>query len=32
MRAGRTVGELSRTEASEEAVMKLAFQGTVADD
>jgi len=32
MRAGRTVGELSRAEASEEAVMKLAFQGTVADD
>lgn len=32
MRAGRTVGELSRAEASEEAVMKLAFQGAVADD
>ncbi|MBI5337240.1 MAG: sugar ABC transporter ATP-binding protein [Mycolicibacterium rufum] len=32
MRAGRTVGELSRAEAGEEAVMKLAFQGAVADD
>lgn len=32
MRAGRTVGELSRAEASEEAVMKLAFQGAVSDD
>lgn len=32
MRAGRTVGEISRAEASEEAVMKLAFQGGVSDD
>lgn len=32
MRAGRTVGELSRAEASEESVMKLAFQGAVSDD
>ncbi|CAN5518532.1 sugar ABC transporter ATP-binding protein [soil metagenome] len=32
MRAGRTVGELNRAEASEEAVMKLAFQGAVSDD
>jgi ribose transport system ATP-binding protein len=32
MRAGSTVGELSRAEASEEAVMKLAFQGAVSDD
>jgi len=27
MRAGRTVGELSRAEATEESVMRLAFQG-----
>jgi ribose transport system ATP-binding protein len=27
MRAGRTVGELSGREMSEEAVMRLAFQG-----
>ena len=32
MRAGRTVGELTRAQASEEAVMKLAFQGAVSDD
>ncbi|CAN5621073.1 sugar ABC transporter ATP-binding protein [soil metagenome] len=32
MRAGRTVGELNRAEASEEAVMKLAFQGRAEDD
>lgn len=32
MRAGRTVGEISRADASEEAVMKLAFQGAVSDD
>jgi ribose transport system ATP-binding protein len=32
MRAGRTVGELNRAESSEEAVMKLAFQGAVSDD
>lgn len=32
MRAGRTVGELTRAEASEESVMKLAFQGAVSDD
>ncbi len=31
MRGGCTVGELDRAEASEEAVMKLAFQGTVSD-
>lgn len=32
MRAGKTVGELTRAEASEEAVMMLAFQGGVSDD
>jgi ribose transport system ATP-binding protein len=32
MRAGRTVGELSRAEATEESVMRLAFQGAVSDD
>ncbi|MGE0219618.1 sugar ABC transporter ATP-binding protein [Mycolicibacterium sp.] len=32
MRAGRTVGELSRAEATEESVMKLAFQGAVSRD
>jgi ABC-type sugar transport system ATPase subunit len=32
MRAGRTVGELSRADASEETVMKLAFQGAISDD
>ena len=32
MRAGRTVGELARDEASEESVMTLAFQGAVSDD
>lgn len=31
MRAGRTVGELSRDQASEESVMTLAFQGAVTD-
>jgi ABC-type sugar transport system ATPase subunit len=32
MRGGRTVGELSRAEANEESVMKLAFQGAISDD
>ncbi|MCU1701543.1 MAG: transporter ATP-binding protein [Mycobacterium sp.] len=32
MRSGRTVGELSRAEADEESVMKLAFQGAINDD
>jgi ABC-type sugar transport system ATPase subunit len=32
MRGGCTVGELSRADASEESVMKLAFQGTVGND
>lgn len=32
MRAGKTVGKLTRAEASEEAVMMLAFQGGVSDD
>jgi ribose transport system ATP-binding protein len=32
MRGGRTVGELSRGEANEESVMKLAFQGAISDD
>lgn len=32
MRGGRTVGELTRSEATEESVMKLAFQGAVTDD
>lgn len=32
MRAGRTVGEVTRADASEEAIMRLAFQGAVSDD
>ncbi|CAN5633701.1 sugar ABC transporter ATP-binding protein [soil metagenome] len=32
MRGGRTVGELSRTDANEESVMKLAFQGGISDE
>jgi ribose transport system ATP-binding protein len=32
MRGGCTVGELSRAEANEESVMKLAFQGAISDD
>jgi ABC-type sugar transport system ATPase subunit len=32
MRGGRTVGELSRDQATEESVMMLAFQGAVSDD
>jgi ABC-type sugar transport system ATPase subunit len=32
MRAGRTVGELGRGEATEESVMTLAFQGAKSDD